>query len=275
MGVETRLSAGPDKEPGNIDWRLKNDGGDWEDCWAFFPYVDDSGYKIASNTDPKACLIKTYVADSEWIPAHCQTDQGHKLDHFHFQYDFGDTVIIEDTTRVATRKQVNDFWDWMFGRYTDGAYQQYNPLKITRLSNATNRHNCFSYALDAKKTGGASYEYWMQYEVVGTALQDDFAKRDNTHDVESGDLLYWNHYGYSKYLSIATNVMPASGSGNVPATIRWKWQASGVYQCATESGHRFHQPRNICGAPNVKSSSGVWSLDYCGGAADVWTSGDD
>jgi len=155
--------------------------------------------------------IKAFHATTKLIGTHCKDSQGALRKHVHFERDYTD----------AERTKANDYWDKVF-------------KDCTRKLDASNKTNCFEYALKTFVKKG-TYEYWM------TQKHKDSAEVDAVFDVETSSFakesVETNDVLFYRMKNHATGVVKATA--NKLETLGRKWNGSGTYELATNS---FHTP---------------------------------
>ena len=132
--------------------------------WNLIPIPNITVPYVEAATDlPLEKPTKALFVTANFLDEHCESDEGHHMNHWHYQKDFSDA----DFPTVA---EANRFWDWRFGIVS------YDPDKTTRVSDATTLHNCHSYGFSQRSDGGHYNYYCTQFS---TGYTDDFVKRSS------------------------------------------------------------------------------------------------
>jgi hypothetical protein len=201
--------ASDDMDPASINW-----GG----------ILTQQVYVKAS--DNKITLFNNYYyfANDELIGSHASlegaTSEDDYLDHFHFQYEWGDSG-------VPSASEANAYWDVRFG-------------EATRIQSAYIKSSaCAGYALNTCATATGEYNYVLTLgsaRDVFSATWGDVSK-EARDAVQNGDILgriEWAHF------ASVMNTRSNGSGGQEPDEIRWKWSQSGIYKYNQTNSNEYN-----------------------------------
>jgi len=248
--LSPRAQALTDAEPGDIDW-------DEVETTTSFWYVDETTNK------PVKWVMKSLFAFFDLIATHVQTDEGWRIYHTHFRYDFGDPG-------KPTISEADVYWD---ERFED----------CERIGSASNRMNSIAWAFNAcsdsdstqEPPPSAAYGFWSDFDFYMYA--DDRGGPKLPAQVQAGDFLRYN-----QQTTLVWEVRDNGAEAYEPDVLVWKSLSSGVYSYTTPSGYEYNTPlkRGSCyfdvdTEKEITEQDWSWDPDYWGGGYTVYPYPDD
>jgi hypothetical protein len=182
---------------------------------------------------------------SALIATHDRDSGGTNRAHAHWETEY-------DSIADADR-----YWDKRFGKSD-------SPPKTTRVSSATNKTNCFAYALTSF-IGLGTYAYWidLNFGAADGAMNADTTAKPK-QQVKANDVLYYKANGHATGVATAQE---GQGTGNnTPTKLRWKAGFGGVYEYSTTG---FDTPKYVGPDPAVGSPPTGWTWSGSGAGSEA------
>jgi len=256
------MVSGPQESIGDPNWT-----GPDSDSPQFDPNAKLSFYYADPNEIVRVWVTLGLFANSNLLATHVMADCGHCLEHWHLQKDFADITSP----------------DWLgpddFDRYWDERFKE-----CTRVSSASNKQNCHSWAFDTYSDPGPGgtpvYHYWINsMDALNHAYASDRGSfRTDFNDVEPNDFIQYDDGGYYSHTTVVESIKSYGCAGWQPAKLRWKYLWSGVYTYEPGDDYEWCTPMNagytLLDTP-LSEQGWEWWPDYEKYLPRLWPDDDD